>query len=557
MARSITIEFLGKDKSAGSTAAKVEQKFGRFGGKLDAIGQKAGKVLAGGVLLGGAALTKFGERASTSNARIQNVAESMGLFGAMSDSVADRLIRTAEAQAKATGVDQNAIKETQAKLLTFKELADTAGEMGGAFDRATSAAVDMQAAGFGDASTNAVALGKALNDPIKGITALGRQGVTFSAKQQKVIKSLVETGKAGEAQEIILKAIETQVGGTAEATANSTDKMKVNMSLLAEQFGQALLPAVEKLSDGVADLTSWMSENQRTVTILVAAIGGLLATLYLISAAMRAYLLITKAWSAVTKVAAALQWAWNAAMAANPIGLVVLAIVGLIAILVLAYKKSETFRKIVDGAFNAVKAAAMGAWNWIKKNWPLLLAVITGPIGIAVLMVSRNWDRIKAGAGRVKDFIVQKFNDLIGFFRGLPSRVTSAVSGMWSGLGSGFRSVINGIIGGWNGLSFTIPSVSVFGKKIGGMTISTPNIPYLAKGGIVRARPGGTLVVAGEAGQDEAVVPLPRGARGVMGGTVIHAEFTGPVYGDPAAFGKYVETALLTWQRRSGRVLFG
>jgi hypothetical protein len=94
-----------------------------------------------------------------------------------------------------------------------------------------------------------VQLGKALEDPIKGLAALGKSGVTFTADQKALIKSLVETGDMlPKAQEIILKAVEMQVGGTAEATANASDKMKVAWSQLQEQLGQRLLPVFEKFS---------------------------------------------------------------------------------------------------------------------------------------------------------------------------------------------------------------------------------------------------------------------------------------------------------------------
>jgi hypothetical protein len=212
------------------------------------------KSLAKTVLLPTAALgavafkfAKAGENAATANARILQINTSMGLFGDATQEVSNRLVKLAEKTALNTGVDQNAIKLTQAKLLTFKELAQTAGIVGGAFDRATAAAVDMAASGFGEASSNAVQLGKALNDPIKGITALNRSGITFTADQKKLIKSLVDSGKTLEAQQIILKAIETQVGGTALATANSSDKMKVAFSLVSEQIGTALLPAFDRI----------------------------------------------------------------------------------------------------------------------------------------------------------------------------------------------------------------------------------------------------------------------------------------------------------------------
>ena len=72
----------------------------------------------------------------------------------------------------------------------------------------------------------------------------------------------------------------------------------------------------------------------------------------------------------------------------------------------------------------------------------------------------------------------------------------------------GFVHAINWLIDKWNGLSFTIPSISVFGKKIGGFTLSTPDIPRLAQGGITT---GPTLAVIGDnPGGREAVIPLDK-----------------------------------------------
>ena len=64
-----------------------------------------------------------------------------------------------------------------------------------------------------------------------------------------------------------------------------------------------------------------------------------------------------------------------------------LAIAALAAGFVMAYRKSETFRNIVTGALNAVKGAAVFVWNWLKQNWPLLLGILTGPFGIAVVAI--------------------------------------------------------------------------------------------------------------------------------------------------------------------------
>jgi phage-related protein len=196
----------------------------------------------------GVAFAKAGEQAATSNARITQIAESMGLFGNQAGAVSKRLQDLAKDTALQTGMDINSIKATQAKLLTFKNLAATADDTGGSFDRATKAAIDLAAAGFGAAETNAVQLGKALQDPIKGITALARSGVTFTDQEKDKIRTLTESGQVLEAQNLILSAIETQVGGTALATANATDKMAQAFQIMKEDVGTAVLPLFEQIT---------------------------------------------------------------------------------------------------------------------------------------------------------------------------------------------------------------------------------------------------------------------------------------------------------------------
>lgn len=193
-------------------------------------------------------LLKSGEDAESSDKRIQNIARSMHLFGGHAGEVAKRLSELAESQSVANGVDASTIKQTQAKLLTFSQLAKSAGTVGGAFDQTTQAAIDLAAAGFGSATDNATQLGKALQDPIKGMAGLRRVGVTFTDAEQKQIKAMVQHGHAAQAQNMMLKAIERQVGGTAKATATGTQKMRVGWDNLKEQLGKAMLPMFDKVS---------------------------------------------------------------------------------------------------------------------------------------------------------------------------------------------------------------------------------------------------------------------------------------------------------------------
>jgi hypothetical protein len=233
-----------------------------------------------------------------------------------------------------------------------------------------------------------------------------------------------------------------------------------------------------------------------------------------------------------TRAAAAGQWLLNAAMSANPLGLIVIAIAAVAAGLYLLWTHSATFRKIVTGAFGAVWGVIKIGWEWVRKNWPLLLAILSGPIGIAVLVITKYWGTIKAGAGAVKDWVVAKFTALTSWFSGLPSRLGKALGKLGSFLTAPFRAAFNGIAGLWNrtlgGFRISVPT---WVPKFGGNSLTLPHIPMLARGGVVPATSGGRLIVAGEAGEDEAVIPLSKlgstGAAGGGGPVRVWFDFTG------------------------------
>jgi hypothetical protein len=226
-----------------SGAAGLAGGIAKVGAGLVAIG------VAGAVALAGLAIkmNSIGEAGISSEKALENVVKQMGLFGAESKVVSKRLIELANTTARQTGLDRKSITATQTKLATFKELAATADETGGAFDRATMAALDMAAAGFGTAEGNAVQLGKALNDPIKGIMSLTKSGITFTAEERNKIKTLVESNKMLEAQTMVLAAIEKQVGGTANATADSSKRIKTSMSQIVEAFAMPFSQGFDNL----------------------------------------------------------------------------------------------------------------------------------------------------------------------------------------------------------------------------------------------------------------------------------------------------------------------
>jgi hypothetical protein len=221
--------------------------------------------------------------------------------------------------------------------------------------------------------------------------------------------------------------------------------------------------------------------------------------------------------------AAKVALAWLIAL--GPIAIVAAAVIAFVALLILNWDKVVAF---TTSAFEAVTGAMSSAFDWVKRNWPLLLAILTGPIGLAVLAIVKHWGTIKDGFTAVKTWIGNRVTDVVSFFSGLPGRLVTAAGDLWGFVTSGFKSAINAVIGLWNNFrfpskTFDLPSVSVMGHTIGGGSFtvggwSLPQIPELAEGGIIKATPGGTVFRGGEGGDDEAVVPLPRGIKALAGG---------------------------------------
>lgn len=307
------------------------------------------------------------------------------------------------------------------------------------------------------------------------------------------------------------KAAQGDFARTSGGLANQTKIMSARMEDLQGKIGAKLLPVVVQIAGKFNELLGWIEQNETKAKILGGVVLGLAGAIVATSVAMKVWNALQAIAAGASKAWAAAQWLLNAAMSANPITLIVLAIVALIAIVVLIATKTTWFQQIWRAAWGAITGAVSATLGWIRRNWPTLLAILTGPIGLAVLLITKNWGRIKAGASAVKEWIVDKFNGLVGFVKGLPGRITSATRGLFDGIKSAFRSAINFVIGGWNSLRFGIPSIDTHIPgigTIGGGSFGVPQIPYLAKGGNI-TRDG--LAIVGEAGPE--LVSLNRGAQ--------------------------------------------
>lgn len=208
-------------------------------------------------------------------------------------------------------------------------------------------------------------------------------------------------------------------------------------------------------------------------------------------------------------------------VAAAPLILTVGAIVLAIAALAVAAYEIYTHWKTI---WAGMQAAAKAVWDWIKTNWPYLVGILLGPIGIAAAAIYKNWDTIKKGASDAIEWIKDAWNGIVGFFTALPGRIVGAFSHVGHDLAAPFLAAWNFIADGWNStvgaLSFKIPS---WIPGLGGHGFSMPHIPTFATGGIM---PWTGLALLHK---DETVIPAGQGARTGPAVVVQNAHFHDPI----------------------------
>ncbi|MDO3058474.1 MULTISPECIES: phage tail tape measure protein [Mycobacteriaceae] len=289
---------------------------------------------------------------------------------------------------------------------------------------------------------------------------------------------------------------------------------KIAGPILVAALG-TLVSSIQNVISVGAGIINFFRENKE----IAAALGVVLAITVgpaLVSAAagfavatvrMVAFNLATNAIKIATTAWAAAQWLLNAALTANPIGLIVAGVAALAAGLIYAYKHSETFRRIVDAAWKGIKVAAEAVVNWfVNTAWPFLQQVWEG--------IKAGWTGLVDTADAVWTGIRDKFNAVVDFFSSLPSAIKEKALGMWDGITGAFKAMVNGLIGMWNGmaakLTFTIPDIPGVPRR--GETIQPiPSLPMLAGGGVAGRTPAGRLWGPGTGTSDSIIGVDPRG----------------------------------------------
>lgn len=226
--------------------------------KLSTASKEFGKVIGGlaAALAGGVFFQAVIRNTIESEDALAQLNATIKSTGGAAGLSSDQMVAMAQGLQKVTTFGDDAIISMQSQLLTFTKIG------GDVVPRATEAILDLATKMGGDLKGAALQVGKALNDPIKGVSMLGRAGVQFSADQEHMITALVESGRLAEAQTVILAELETQMGGSAKA---ARDTFGGAVTALQNAFGDLLEGDGGNLKDakeGVESLTKALSDPQ-------------------------------------------------------------------------------------------------------------------------------------------------------------------------------------------------------------------------------------------------------------------------------------------------------
>jgi len=250
-------------RRASQSIAAIQGPLGPVAGRITSLGTIIGNVglKVAAITVGIAALT-FGLRAivgTVSRAEVQ-FAKLNAILRATGDA-SGLTITEIEELSREIGIQTLAstqkVRDAAGILLTFKSIT------GDTFRNALRLTQDLAQVGFGDVKQGAIQLGKALEEPIVGLGALRRVGVSFTEEQKKLIKSLENTGQRAKAQDLILGALNKQVGGagvkSAQGLAGALDSVSEKFTIFIEKskIGRAvvdfLTAAMNRLADSMGD----------------------------------------------------------------------------------------------------------------------------------------------------------------------------------------------------------------------------------------------------------------------------------------------------------------
>ena len=331
------------DKALGSSMKKMQ----RFGMNTKKLGKSMTMGLTAPIAaLGFTAVKAFDQQAKA----IAQVEAGLKSTGATVGFTSKQLQQMAsDLQNKTIFGDEEILKGATSQLLTFTNIA------GDQFARTQAVALDLATRLDGDLKSASIQLGKALNDPIANLSALSRSGIQFSEDQKQVIKSLTESGRLAEAQTVILDELEKQYGGSAEAAAKAgtggLKQLANSFGDLQEEFGKIIMEFLPPVIDGFKNmLTTFqnLSPEVKRFMVMGAGIAAALGPLLVILPSLLQGFMLLGGFVGKT-LPKQLMKMWGAMT--SPIGLVVLAIAGLVAAFFYFW---DDIKKPLANAINAI-----------------------------------------------------------------------------------------------------------------------------------------------------------------------------------------------------------
>jgi hypothetical protein len=447
LSSSISSEISGSSSGLVAAAGLAGDKAGGEMGSRLAKGAKLALAGGGLALIAGVLHTGMSEiqDASAGEAQLEAGIKSTGNAAGVSVPQLEALASSIQGF---SGQTDDSIVAAEQLLLTFTNIKNSGPDK--IFDQTTLAAANMAAKMGGDASTYAIQLGKALNDPVDGMTKLQRVGVTFTDEQKATVAALIKTGDTAGAQKVILAELTKEFGGAAEAAGKSLPGQiaigKRSFEDLAQTAVGVLIPALLPIIQAVTGIIKFLTPLAPLLLPIAGIVLAIVAAL--------------KIWTIV-------QAALNIVMTANPIGIIIAAIAALVAIIIVAVKYHEQIRAAAVAAWGAISAAFSAAWGAIRSAFGAALGFVRGIPGkiVSALGYLGNLllDAGKTVISGLWNGMKWLWNTYVAGWLLIGAKVKAAVGYLGDVLYDVGRSVINGF---WAGLISIWSSVENWGKNL-------------------------------------------------------------------------------------------
>ncbi len=282
--KELRIRYVGDARGVKKTLGDIDKMHASIGSRLQAVGTSmvsAGKRLSTSLSLpliafGGLAVSEFNEVQKVQGQTQAAIKSTGGAAGVTAEQISELSQRIGELSA----IDGEQVQAAENVLLTFTNIRNEVGKGNDIFNQASLAVADLSARMGTDLNSAALQVGKALNDPIRGMTALSRVGVQFTEQQRDQITTLVESGKTMQAQKVILGELTKEFGGSAKAAGEAASPFqKISLAIrdLAEKAGPIVLPVLEKIADWLAKLADFFADLPPGVRTFVITLGGIAA----------------------------------------------------------------------------------------------------------------------------------------------------------------------------------------------------------------------------------------------------------------------------------------